>query len=53
MKYRKYKPKTSTGRTMFLSKCVVCNSKKPRFINEQEASGLLRKLGIRTPLKGL
>ena len=35
---------------MFLSKCVVCDSKKMKFIKEQEASGLLSSLGINTPL---
>ena len=35
---------------MLSSKCVVCNSKKSRFIKEQEASGLLGSLGIKTPL---
>ena len=35
---------------MILSKCAVCNSKKSRFIKEQEARGLLSKLGIKTPL---
>ena len=33
-----------------LSKCVVCNSKKTKFIKEQEAGGLLSSLGIKTPL---
>ena len=42
--------KTSTGRTMLLSKCAICGSKKSRFIKNQEAKGLLSKLGIRTPL---
>ena len=37
-------------RRMFLSKCAVCNSKKWKFIKEQEASGLLSSLGIKTPL---
>ena len=41
---------TSNGKTMILSKCAVCNSKKSRFIKEQEAKGLLSKLGIKTPL---
>ena len=41
--------KTSNGRTM-LSKCAICNSKKSRFIKNQEAKGLLRNLGVRTPL---
>ena len=38
------------GRIMLLSKCAVCNSKKWKSIKEQEASGLLTSLGIRTPL---
>ena len=42
--------KTSYGRTMVLSKCTICDSKKPRFIKNQEAKGLLSNLGIRTPL---
>ena len=32
--------KTKTGRIRFLSKCTVCNSKKSRFLKEQEAKGL-------------
>ena len=35
---------------MLLSKCKVCDSKKLKFINEQEASELLSSLGINTPL---
>ena len=35
---------------MLLSKCAVCYSKKLKFIKEQEASGLLSSLGIKTPL---
>ena len=42
--------RTKNGRIMLLSKCAVCNSKKPKFIKEQEASGLLSSLGIKTPL---
>ena len=42
--------KTSKGRTMLLSKCAICGSKKSRFIKNQEAKGLLSNLGIRTPL---
>ena len=42
--------KTSTGRTMVLSKCAICGSKKSRFIKNQEAKGLLGNLGIKTPL---
>ena len=43
-------PKTSNGRTMVLSECAICGSKKSRFIKHQEAKGLLSNLGIRTPL---
>ena len=35
---------------MFLSKLAMFNNKKWRFIKEQEASGLLSSLGIKTPL---
>ena len=35
---------------MILSKCVICCSEKSRFIKNQEVKGLLRKVGIRTPL---
>ena len=41
---------TSNGRTMVLSKCAVCGSKKSRFIKNQETKGLLSNLGVRTPL---
>ena len=42
--------KTNNGRTMVLSKCAICESKKSRFIKNQEANGLLSNLGIKTPL---
>ena len=42
--------KTINGKTVVLSKCAVCGSKKSKFIKEQEAKGLLSNLGIRTPL---
>ena len=42
--------KTSNGRTMLLSNCAICNSKKSRFIKNQEAKRLLSNLGITTPL---
>ena len=29
--------KTTNGKTMILSKCVICGSKKSKFINEQQA----------------
>ena len=35
---------------MILSKCAACGSKKSKFINNQEAKGLLSNLGLRTPL---
>ena len=35
---------------MLLSNCAICNSKKSRFIENQEVKGLLSNLGIRTPL---
>ena len=41
---------TSNGRTMVLSKCTICGSKKSRFVKNQEAKGLLSNLGIKTPL---
>ena len=41
---------TSNGRTMILSNCAECGSKKPRFIKNQEAKELLSNLGIRTQL---
>ena len=41
---------TCNGKAMILSKCAICSSKKSRFIKNQEAKGLLSKLGIRTLL---
>ena len=41
--------KTINNRTMVLSKCAICRSKKSRFIKNQEAKGLLSNLGITTP----
>ena len=35
---------------MFLSKNAECDSKKLKFIKQQEGSGLLSSLGIKTPL---
>ena len=40
---------TSNSKTMILSKCAMCGSKKSRFIKNQEAKGLLSNLGLRTP----
>ena len=41
---------TSNGKTELLSKCAKCGSKKSTFIKNQETKGLLKNLGIRTPL---
>ena len=40
---------TSNGKTMILSRCSICGSKKSRSIKEQEVKGLLSKLGIKIP----
>ena len=42
--------KTKNGRFILSSKCAVCDSKKSKFMKEQEAKGLLSNFGIRTPL---
>ena len=34
---------------MILSKCAICNGKKSKFINKQEAKGLLSNLRIKAP----
>ena len=34
---------TTNARTMILSKCAICGSKRSRFIKNQEAKGLLSK----------
>ena len=41
---------TINGRKTILSKCAICGNKKSRFIKNQEAKGLLRNSGVRTPL---
>ena len=41
---------TSNRRTMVLSKCAICSSKKSRLIKDQEAKGLFSNLGVRTSL---
>ena len=43
--------RTKNRRIMLLSKSVVCDSKKSKFIKQQEASDLLSSLGIKTPLR--
>ena len=42
--------KTKNRAIMLLSKCALCDSKKSKFIKEEEASGLLSSLGIKTLL---
>ena len=42
--------KTKNWRITLLSKYEVCDSKKSKFIKEQEASGLLSSLGRNGPL---
>lgn len=43
--------KTKNGRYRLSSKCSVCGNKKSKFIQEQEASGILSSiLGKKTPL---
>ena len=42
--------KTTNDKTMILSKCAICGSKKSKFIKEQQAKGLLSNLGLSTPL---
>ena len=32
------------------SKCPKCGIRKPRFVKEQKAKGLMSNLGIKTPL---
>ena len=42
--------KTENGRMILLSKCLVCNSKKLKFLKEQEARGLSSNLtGVKIP----
>ena len=43
--------RTKNRRIMLLSKCAVCDSKKLKFIKQQQASGLLSSFGIKTPLR--
>ena len=41
---------TCNGKTMILSKYTICESKKSRFIKNQDAKGLLSNLGLRAPV---
>ena len=38
---------------MLSSKCLLCGSKNSRFMQEQEAKGLLSSLGMKTPLSNI
>ena len=42
--------RTKNNRLIMQSKCPVSGIKKSRFVNEQEAKGLSRNLGIKTLL---
>ena len=42
--------KSTNGKAMILSTCAICNSKKSKFIKEQQAKRLLNTLGLKTPL---
>ena len=42
--------KARNGRAMLLSKCAMCDSKKSKFMKEEEASWLLSGFGIKTRL---
>ena len=45
--------RTKNGKIMLLWKCSVCNSKKSKFLKEQEAKGLLgNSLGAKIPILG-
>ena len=35
---------------MLLYKCAICGTKKLKFMQEQEAKGILSNLGPKTPL---
>ena len=57
LKYRKNteskNPKvarTKNGTIMLLSKCAVCDGEKSKFIKQEEATGLLSSLEIKTRL---
>ena len=41
---------SSSGKTMIVSKCAICGSRKSKLIKKQKARGILSSVGIRTPL---
>ena len=42
--------KTTNGKAIILLTCAICDSKKSKFIKQEEAKGLLSNLGLRIPL---
>ena len=42
--------KTINGKAIILSTCAICDSKKSKFIKEQQAKRLLSNLGLKTSL---
>ena len=42
--------KTKNGKTVLSSECAACGSKVSRFMKEQESSGILSSLGLKTTL---
>ena len=42
--------RTSNGKTIILSNCAICRSKKIKIYRKQKANGLMSSLGIKTPL---
>ena len=42
--------KTTNGKAIILSTCAICGIKKPKFIKDEQAKGLISNLGLRTPL---
>ena len=42
--------KANNGKTIPLSKCAMCGSKKPGYNKKKEANGILSSLGLKTPL---
>ena len=45
--------RTKNNRLLMQTECSDCRNKKPRFVKEQEAKGLLSNLGIKTLLSKL
>ena len=43
--------RTKNNRLIMQAKCPVCRIKKSRFVEEEEAKGLLSNLGIKTLLR--